>query len=65
MQDTATKLNYIVLFAAISLGQSNLGEDSMAPAWRLFQKGHWPPDPQPTTQVDSVGRGFDQATIRR
>ena len=48
-QVTSIELNYIVLFAAISLAQSNLSEDSIAPARRPFKGGCWPSDPPPIT----------------
>ena len=57
-QVTAIKSNYIVIFAAISLAQSNLGADSIAPVRRSFQKGYWPPYPWPTTRIGGGGRGL-------
>ena len=57
MQVTAIKLNYIVLLAAISSAQSNLGADLIAPARRSFKKGYWSLGPRPTTRGDGEGRG--------
>ena len=52
------ELLYIVLVAAISSVQSNLGADSMAPARRPLEKGYWPSDPRSTTRVDGQGHGL-------
>ena len=61
-QVKAIKSNQIVLFAAISSAQSNLGVDSMAPAQRSFKKGYWSLGPRPTTRGDGEGPG-PQSTI--
>ena len=57
-QVTAIKLNYIVVCAAISSAQPNLGVDRKAPARRPFKRGYWSLDHRPSTQVDDEGRGF-------
>ena len=54
----AIGLNYILVFATISLAPSNLDADSIVPAGRQFRRRYWPPDPRPTIRIGGKGRGL-------